>query len=356
MRLKDFFCCCLPAPGDNSNYDEKGSPGSTKEDNSNQKKSGKGLWKRMTTPSKKKLRKEAKKLRHEMADRKRKEVHVMDIILEAEDEPMMITHPLVLRKETPEENVEDERVENVVFHKTLVHATQHSQDVAGPVVGIPQGETAQAKAEFPLSIDVLEMVYANLSSGIDMGLLCHLVQLSKDLRKGDSCGGDQPFQNGEPPALVPTNGELSHLTMHEEKEEEEVLEEEEEKVLEEEKEEDKEEEVLEEDKEEEVLEEVEDEEEEEEEEEKEVLEEKEEEEEEVLEEKEEEEEKKKEGALLVEEEVMQLTWFHQGGLSVFNTAAEASAAAATQMKYVFAQLSNIFEIMMHKIYYFINRY
>ncbi|XP_063078750.1 uncharacterized protein LOC134468806 [Engraulis encrasicolus] len=221
MRLKDFFCCCLPAPGDNSNYDEKGSPGSTKEDTSYKKKSGKGLWKRMTTPSKKKLRKEAKKLRHEMADRKRKEVHVMDIILEAEDEPMMISHPLVLRKETPEENVEDERIGNVVFHKTLVHATQHSQDVAGPVVGIPQGETAQAKAEFPLSIDVLEMVYTNLSSGIDMGLLCHLVQLSKDLRKGDSCGGDQPFQNDEPPSpsLVPTDGELSHLTMHEEKEE-----------------------------------------------------------------------------------------------------------------------------------------
>ncbi|XP_063073974.1 DNA ligase 1-like [Engraulis encrasicolus] len=325
MRLKDYLCCCLPAPGDNSNYDEKGSPGSTKEDNIYKKKSDKGLWKRMTNPSKKKIRKDAKKLRHEMADRKRKGVHVMDIILEAEDEPRKVTHPLVLRKETPEENVEDEIIGNVVFYKPLVHTTQNSQDVAGPVVhvGMPEGEAAQAKAELPLSIGVLEMVYANLSLGIDMGLLCHLLQLSKDLRKGDSCGGDQPFQNSETPVLVPNAGELSHLTMHEEKAEEVLVEEKEEEDMEEEKkEEEKEEEVLEEEREEE-----EEKKEEEEEKEEEVLEE--EKEEEVLEEKEEEEEKKKDGAPLVEEEEMrlqQLTWLHRGGLAVFNSVAEASAA------------------------------
>ncbi|XP_063060410.1 FK506-binding protein 5-like [Engraulis encrasicolus] len=326
MRLRDFFCCCLPVPGDNSNYDERDSPRTPEVDCSNKKKSGKGIWKRLPTPSKKKLRKEAKQLRHEMADRKRKEVHLMDLILEAEDESMKVTRPVVLRKETPEENVEDVRIGSVV----LVHATQHSQDVAGPAVGIPEGETGQAEAEVPLSIDLLESVYTNLSSGIDMGLLCLLVQLSKDLRKGDSCGGDQPFQNRKTPVLVPNAGELlqSHLTMHEEKEEEVEEEEEKKKEEEEEEEEEKKKEKKKEEKKEEEKE-------------------------------KEEEEKKKEDVLLAEEEerrLQQLSWFEGGGLAVFNTAAAATAEAATQMQYVFALFSNIFQQMMDKLYYFIKTY
>ncbi|XP_063078375.1 uncharacterized protein LOC134468379 [Engraulis encrasicolus] len=223
MRLRDFFCCCLPAPGHNFNDDQRSRD--SKVDNSNKKKFGKGIWKRLGNQSKKKLRKEAKQLRNQMADRKR-EVHVMDIISEAEEEPVKAPRPRPVKWETLYENPEDISIENIVFHKAWVHATQDSQDVVSPEVhvGMPEGDTAQAKAEIPLSIDLLESVYANLSSGIDMDLLHHLEQLSKHLSKGDSSGGDQPSQASESPVLVPNAGDRElvprHLTMHEEDEKE----------------------------------------------------------------------------------------------------------------------------------------
>ncbi|XP_063046188.1 uncharacterized protein LOC134440163 [Engraulis encrasicolus] len=138
MRLRDFFCCCLPAPGENFDDDQRSR--STKVDNSNKKKSGKGIWKRLANPSKKKLRKEAKQLRNQMADRKRKEVHVMDIITEYEEEPVKAPRPRPVKWETLYQNVEDIRIENIVFHKAWVHATQHSQDVVSPEVhvGMPE--------------------------------------------------------------------------------------------------------------------------------------------------------------------------------------------------------------------------
>ncbi|XP_063061092.1 uncharacterized protein LOC134454164 [Engraulis encrasicolus] len=159
-----------------------------------------------------------------MADRKR-EVHVMDIISEAEEEPVKAPRPRPVKWETLYENPEDIRIENIVFHKAWVHATQHSQDVVSPEVhvGMPEGDTARAKAEIPLSIDLLESVYANLSC-IDMDLLHHLEQLSKDFSKGDYSGGDQPSQASESPVLVPNAGDRVlvqwHLTMHEEDEKE----------------------------------------------------------------------------------------------------------------------------------------
>ncbi|XP_063046266.1 uncharacterized protein LOC134440211 [Engraulis encrasicolus] len=223
MRLRDFFCCCLPAPGQNIDDDQKSR--STKVDNSNKKKSGKGIWKRLANPSKKKLRKEAKQLRNQMADRKRKEVHVMDIISEYE-EPVNAPRPRPVKWETLYENVEDIKIDNIVFHKAWVHATQDSQDVVSPEghVGMPEEDTARVKAEIPLSIDLLESVYANLSSGIDMDLLRHLEQLSKALSKGDSSGGDQPSQASESPVLIPNAGDRElvqeHLTIYEEDEKE----------------------------------------------------------------------------------------------------------------------------------------
>ncbi len=89
----------------------------------------------------------------------------MDIISEAEEEPMKAPRPPRVKWETLYENVEDFKIENIVFHKAWVHATQHSMDAIGPVVhlGMSEGEAAQAKAEIPLSISLLESVYANLS-------------------------------------------------------------------------------------------------------------------------------------------------------------------------------------------------
>ncbi|XP_063043178.1 uncharacterized protein LOC134437627 [Engraulis encrasicolus] len=306
MRLQDFFRCCLPAPREDFDDDQRDSSRSTTEDNSNKKKSGKGIWKRLAKPSKKKLRKEAKQLRNQMADRKRREVHVMDIISEYE-EPTKAPRPRPVKWETLYENEEDIKIDNMVIHKSWVHATQHSRDATGPAVihvGMSEGEAAQVKADIPLSISLLESVYANLSSGIDIDLLRHLEQLSKDLCKRDNGGGDEPSQASESLVLVPNAGDLElvqrPLTMHEEEEKKK-------KGL-----------LLEEEKKEGVL----------------------------------FEEKKKKGLLLEEERRLRmLACFQRGGLAVFNTA----TAAAVQMKYILALLfSNIFVIMMHKLYLFIN--
>ncbi|XP_063045739.1 uncharacterized protein LOC134439758 [Engraulis encrasicolus] len=194
MRLCDFFCCCLSAPGENFDDDQRSSSRSTKVDTTNKKKSGKGIWKRLANPSKKKLRKEAKQLRNQMADRQKKEIHVMDIISEYEEEPMKAPRPRPVKWETLYENVDDMRIGNVVFHKAWVHATQHSQDAVSPEVhvGMPEGDTAQAQAQadIPLSIGLLEFVYANLSCG------------------------NQPSQASESPVLVPNAGDRELVQRH----------------------------------------------------------------------------------------------------------------------------------------------
>ncbi|KAL2077125.1 hypothetical protein ACEWY4_026629 [Coilia grayii] len=117
MRLYDLFRCCLPVP-------EKASDGvmasSGIEVDSNRKKKRS----ERANLSGKKLRKEDKRLKKEMVDR-RKEVEMA--VSEAQEGGMKAL-PLAERKERVGEKVEGFKNGQIIIHKAMVHASQDSQD------------------------------------------------------------------------------------------------------------------------------------------------------------------------------------------------------------------------------------
>ncbi|KAL2078367.1 hypothetical protein ACEWY4_026052 [Coilia grayii] len=121
MRLCDFFRCCLPAPEKDCDDD---TASSRIEVDSNRKKTKRG---ERANPSGKQLRKEAKRLKKEMADRRRKEMEVEMSVSEAQEvSPKAL--PLAEGKERAGERVEGLKNGQIIIIQAMVHASQDSQD------------------------------------------------------------------------------------------------------------------------------------------------------------------------------------------------------------------------------------
>ncbi|KAL2104201.1 hypothetical protein ACEWY4_001069 [Coilia grayii] len=118
MRLCDLFRCCLPVPEKDSDGNMASSK--IKGDSNRKKKTGE-----KANPSRKKLRKEAKRLKKEMAERWRNGMEMA--MIEAHKE-LIKGVPLAEVKERVRVKVESLNSGQLITHQAMVHASQDGQD------------------------------------------------------------------------------------------------------------------------------------------------------------------------------------------------------------------------------------